>query len=88
MGNNLDKQPGFYTIFLGGDVEIRHRGDWGKRRSHKICTSPDPSSFIDGDLSNGDEKNTEAEQLDIYVELVKSSGRGAFGTEKVEDNVN
>lgn len=88
MGDNPGHPAGFYAIYLGDDLEVRHRGDWGNRRSHRICTTPNPSSFIDGDLSNGDETNTEDGQSEFYVELVESSEVGVSGTDEAEDDIN
>jgi len=35
--------PGYYEIYLGDDLKVRNdSGDWGKKRSHKICTSSAP----------------------------------------------
>jgi len=72
MGNNSDEsldQPGFYAINLGGDLLAKQRGDWGSRRSHRVCTPSDPSLSVGEDLSVGDEVNAEAGNVGMYVDV-------------------
>eukprot|EP00535_Pseudo-nitzschia_heimii_P001497 CAMPEP_0197184478 /NCGR_PEP_ID=MMETSP1423-20130617/9973_1 /TAXON_ID=476441 /ORGANISM="Pseudo-nitzschia heimii, Strain UNC1101" /LENGTH=802 /DNA_ID=CAMNT_0042635295 /DNA_START=70 /DNA_END=2478 /DNA_ORIENTATION=- len=73
MAQTSDNDTGFYAVFLGGKLQVRHIGDWGKKRSHKICTPPDPSSFISVDLVNGEDTST-VESSEIYVQLDEAEG--------------
>jgi len=76
MGNSADEssdQPGFYAINLGDDLIVRQRGDWGSRRSHRVCTNPDPSLIVGEELSVGDEVNAEDENVGLYVEDLHTS---------------
>lgn len=69
MSNNPgdSDEPGFYAVYLGEKVQAKHKGNFGSRRSHKICTPSDPSSIV------GDESSTELEVQDIYVVLSNAS---------------
>lgn len=72
MGNNPDEpseQPGFYAIYLGDNLLVRQRGDWGSRRSHRVCTSPAPSLIVGDELSVGDMANAEAGSSGLYIDL-------------------
>lgn len=45
--------PGYYEVYLGDELQVRNdSGDWGKKRSRKICTSSAPV------LNSGNETDT------------------------------
>lgn len=71
--DNFSDQPGIFTAKLGGKVKARHRGDWGSRRSYKICTNPDPFSVLGDELAIGEETNNVPEIGEIEVELSDAS---------------
>jgi len=74
-GDGMGDDPigGFYAIYLGDESKVRHRGDWGSKRSHKICTHHDPSMFIGDNLKNGGQTNTETQGSGIFVQLPDNS---------------
>jgi len=69
MSNNPgdSHEPGFYAVYLGDKLKAKHTGDFGSRRSHKICTPSDPSSIV------GDESSTGPEVQDIFLVLSNAS---------------
>jgi len=88
MSNHPDDSgpAGFYAVYLGDVLQVKRRGDWGKRRSSKVCTPPDPSTIV---------ANSEAEVQDVYVELINATeaelseaAKQHFSTSEPQDDSN
>jgi len=47
---------GYYNVHINNELQFGKSGDWGKRRSRKFCTSPDPSLNILGNETSAEDE--------------------------------